>query len=75
MDTGKIFLGIALLAFSVVMAIHPASAAVCDSSCPVGYGDLHTDNCVSATVISQDPDSTAPSQSPAFSRATSGTLP
>jgi len=42
MDTGKIFLGIALIACSVAMVINPVNAAVCDNTCLVGNGDLHT---------------------------------
>ena len=40
MDTGKIFLGIALIAFSIAMMINPAHAAVGDTSCSVGNGNV-----------------------------------
>lgn len=54
MDTGKIFLGIALIAFSVAMVVNPASAAGCDSSCSVGRGNLHTADGISAAGSLQD---------------------
>ena len=54
MDTGKIFLGIALIACSVAMGVNPASAAGCDSSCTVGSGDLYTAECVNAAGSQQD---------------------
>ena len=41
MDSGKIFLGIALIAFSIAMVINPAHAAGCDTSCSVGNGTVH----------------------------------
>ncbi|MDO8872331.1 MAG: hypothetical protein Q7V05_06325 [Methanoregula sp.] len=75
MDTGKIFLGIALIAFSVAMAINPASAAGCDSSCSVGSGNFHTADCGSAAGSSQDSDSTAHSDNPAFYETCPGNLP
>ncbi|PKL58332.1 MAG: hypothetical protein CVV34_02825, partial [Methanomicrobiales archaeon HGW-Methanomicrobiales-5] len=64
MDTGKIFLGIALIAFSVTMVINPASAAVGDYSCPVGGGNHFDDGCQNATGVSPDPDDTISSDSP-----------
>ena len=66
MDTGKIFLGFALIAVSVAMVINPASAAGCDHSCPVGNGNLNTADCGSAAGSSQDPEYTAHSAMPAF---------
>jgi hypothetical protein len=66
MDTGKIFLGIALIAFSVTMVISPASAAVGDFSCPVGGGNLFDDGCQNAAGVSPDPDDTVPSDSPSW---------
>jgi len=75
MDTGKIFLGIALIAVSVAMVINPASAAGCDSSCPVGSGNLHTANCGSAAGSLQDPEYTAHSAIPACSCISPGKLP
>jgi hypothetical protein len=75
MDTGKIFLGFALIAFSVAMVINPASAALCDHSCLVGSGNLHTTDCRSAADLSQDPEYTAHSATPAFYRISPGNLP
>ncbi|MHB8164491.1 MAG: hypothetical protein ACYDDV_09080 [Methanoregula sp.] len=54
MDSGKIFLGIALVVFSAAMVINPASAAACDQSCPAGCGDLPAASCGSAAGLSQD---------------------
>ena len=55
MDSGKIFLGIALVVFSAAMVINPASAAVSDQSCPTVCGDLPLAGCGSAASLSQDP--------------------
>ena len=67
MDTGKIFMGIALIAFSVTMMINPASAVGCDCSCPVGSGNHFTDDCRIAAGVSPDPDDTTHSkQSPYY---------
>ena len=66
MDTGKIFLGIALIAVSFAMVINPASAAGCDYSCPVGSGNLSADDCRCATALLQDPEYTAYSVVPAY---------
>ncbi len=55
MDTGKIFLGIALVFFSAAMVINPASAAVSDQTCPAGYGDLPAVGCGSAAITVEDP--------------------
>ncbi|PKL70064.1 MAG: hypothetical protein CVV30_01455 [Methanomicrobiales archaeon HGW-Methanomicrobiales-1] len=54
MDSGKIFLGIALVVFSAAMVINPASAAIGDQSCPAGYGDLPATGCGNAAGLSQD---------------------
>jgi hypothetical protein len=65
MDTGKIFLGFALIAFSVALMVNPASAAGCDNSCSVGCGNISTPHCVSADGSMQDPEYTANSAMPA----------
>jgi hypothetical protein len=75
MDTGKIFLGIALIAFSAAMVINPASAAGCDNSCQVGCGDFHTAECISAAGLLQDSDYTAYSAVSASTRIIPGNLP
>lgn len=53
MDTSKIFLGIALIAFSAAMVIHPASAAMTDS-CPVGGGILFMGSCGNTSDLCPD---------------------
>jgi hypothetical protein len=65
MDTGKIFLGIALIAFSAAMVINPASAAGCDHSCMVGSGNLPAAGCGCAAVSSQGPEYDTYSELPA----------
>jgi len=75
MDTGKIFLGIALIAVSFAMVINPASAAMCDSSCPVGSGNLHTADYGSAAGSLQGPEYSAHSALPACSCISQGKLP
>jgi hypothetical protein len=73
MDTGKIFLGIALIAFSVAMVVNPANAAGCDSSCPVGSGNYYTDDCWSKDPV-QAPEYTAHSAAPAVLPEQSGKI-
>ena len=75
MDTGKIFLGIALIAFSVAMGVHPASAASGDNSCPVGTGNIHLNNCTSAAGSLQYPEYTAHSDTTACCRIDPEMLP
>ncbi|MFA6226438.1 MAG: hypothetical protein WC620_09790 [Methanoregula sp.] len=75
MDTGKIFLGIALIACSVAMVINPASAAMGDSSCLVGNGNLHIADCRKTAGLSQDLDSTAHSPMTAINLINPGNLP
>lgn len=75
MDTGKIFLGIALIAFSVAMVINPAHAAGSDSSCLVGNGYLHTANCQETAGYLQESDSVSYSSLPAVIRNEPGNLP
>lgn len=55
MDSGKIFLGIALVVFSAAMVINPAGAAEGDQLCPTVCGDLPAAGCGSAASLSQDP--------------------
>jgi hypothetical protein len=66
MDTGKIFLGIALIAFSVAMVTNPASAAGCDNSSPVGCENPYTADYGSAAGSLQYADYTAYSDMPAL---------
>jgi len=66
MDTGKIFLGIALIAFSAVLVIHPASAAGCDIPGPVESGNIHLAESGSAAGSLQDTDYTPHSEMPAM---------
>jgi hypothetical protein len=54
MDSGKIFLGIALVIFSAAMVINPANAAVGDHPCITVYGDLPAAGCGNAAGLSQD---------------------
>ena len=76
MDTGKIFLGIALIACSVAMVINPVNAAVGDSSCLVGNGDLNTASYEEATGYIPEADSVSYSSLPALLiRIDSGKLP
>jgi hypothetical protein len=75
MDTGKIFLGIALLAFSAAMVINPASAAGCDSSCTVGSGDYYTPECGCGNGTLQDMDDTLSSTLPAICCINPGNMP
>jgi len=75
MDTGKIFLGFALIAFSVAMVVNPASAAVCDYSCPVGSGDNHIADCTSDAGLLQDLDYPAYSSTPDINRILPGNMP
>jgi hypothetical protein len=64
MDTGKIFLGIALIACSVAMGVNPASAAGCDGSCTVGSGNLFTAECGNGAGLQHDGEYTAYSAIP-----------
>jgi hypothetical protein len=75
MDTGKIFFGIALIAFSVAMVINPASAAAGDNSCSVGNGNVYTTLSENYAGLSQNPDPAAHFTMPAFSRVSPGNLP
>ncbi len=75
MDTGKIFLGFALIAFSVAMVINPANAAGCDNSGSVGSGIIFTTHCVSAGGPVLDPEYTADSAMPAGPAIIPGTMP
>jgi hypothetical protein len=75
MDTGKIFLGFALIAFSVAMVVNPASAAGCDYSCPVGSGDNYIADCTSDAGLLQVLDYPAYSHTPVINRISPGNIP
>lgn len=75
MDTGKIFLGFALIAFSVAMVVNPASATGCDYSCPVGSGDNYIADCMSDAGLLQDLEYPAYSNTSVINRIDLGNMP
>ena len=66
MDSGKIFLGIALIACSVAMVVNTASATGCDSSCTVGSGNFYIAESGSDAGSQQDREYTTYSIMPAM---------
>lgn len=75
MDTGKIFLGIALIAFSVAMVINPANAAVGDTSCSVGNGNGHFPDGIIADGSPQDTAQPGYPAAPVTCQLSTGMLP